>query len=253
MNKLAPQVKSAQRVLELLEFFAEERRPCSVGEISRSLGYPQSSTSVLLKSLALAGYLDHDTRSGLYIPNVRIALITAWIHDRLYSEQHLLHLMEQVLTKTGHTVMIGCRKDIHVRYLHVLQSTREGRFTARIGALRPLFHSAAGKMLLSGLPQREVSLLLRKANAQAGSAEELRELPAVLQELETVRQQGYALSQGTSMPGAAALAIFLPTGQEREPLTLSVGGPMAEIQAACADLLQILREAVQPFASAVRA
>src|SRR5450830_1914306 len=131
MNNPTPQVKSAQRVLELLEFFAEERRPCSVGEISRSLGYPQSSTSVLLKSLALAGYLDHDTRSGLYIPNVRIALITAWIHDRLYSEQHLLHLMEQVLTKTGHTVMIGCRKDIHVRYLHVLQSTREGRSTAR--------------------------------------------------------------------------------------------------------------------------
>lgn len=253
MNKTTPQVKSAQRVLELLEFFAEERRPCSVGDISRSLGYPQSSTSVLLKSLALAGYLDHDARSGLYIPNVRIALITAWIHDRLYSEQHLVHLMEQVLAKTGHTVMIGCRKDTDVRYLHVLQSTREGRFTARIGALRPLFHSAAGKMLLSRLPQREVSQLLRKANALASSATEQRELSAVLQELEIIRQQGYALSQGTSMPGAAALAIFLPTGQDREPLTLSVGGPMAEIQAASTDLLQILNEAVQPFTSAIKA
>ena len=44
----AATVKSAHRAMELLEFFAQGRRPASVKEISQTLGYPQSSTSVLL-------------------------------------------------------------------------------------------------------------------------------------------------------------------------------------------------------------
>ena len=83
-------VKSAQRVLELLEFFAEWRRPASVKEICQSLGYPQSSTSVLLKSLTESGYFDHELRTGMYVPNVRMALATAWIEEHLFSELGLL-------------------------------------------------------------------------------------------------------------------------------------------------------------------
>jgi DNA-binding IclR family transcriptional regulator len=65
---MAAPVKSAQRVLELLEFFAEERRPAPVGVIAQALGWPQSSTSVLLKGLAETGFFDHDARAGLYAP-----------------------------------------------------------------------------------------------------------------------------------------------------------------------------------------
>ena len=53
-------VKSAERAMALLEFFAEWRRPATVKEVSQSLGWPQSSTSMLLASLAEAGYYDEE-------------------------------------------------------------------------------------------------------------------------------------------------------------------------------------------------
>ena len=240
-------VKSAQRVLELLEFFAEERRPAPVGLIARSLGWPQSSTSVLLKGLAESGYFDHDARTGLYAPNVRIALATAWVQEHLYSEHKLLRLMEGVLEQTGHTVMIGNRRGVHVRYLHVLQATRDGRFLAKTGSLRPLFRSAAGKMLLTTLPEREISVLLRKANALEVDTQHRLEFPAVCREIDAVRQQGYAVSMGTSMPGAAALAVLIPVARDREAMTLSVGGPMKEVQADRDRLAQVLKAAVEPI------
>ncbi|MEZ5640799.1 MAG: helix-turn-helix domain-containing protein [Burkholderiaceae bacterium] len=101
---MATAVKSAQRVLELLEYFAEERRPAAVGEIAQTLGWPQSSTSVLLKCLSEAGYFDQDARRGMYVPNVRLALATAWIQEHLYSDSNLLRLLEQVKDRSGHTV-----------------------------------------------------------------------------------------------------------------------------------------------------
>lgn len=248
---MTAQVKSAQRVLELLEFYAEWRRPATVGEIAQTLGYPQSSTSVLLKSLAETGYLDHDARAGMYVPNVRIALATAWIQDHLYSEHNLMRLMQQVHAATGHTVMIGTRKGVYVRYLHVLQATREGRFTAKTGSLRPLFRSAAGKMLLTTLTQREAAALLRKANALEVDAPQRLEFAAAWRDIEQARRDGHAVSMGTSVAGAAALAVLLPVGRDREPMTLSVGGPVREIEAERQRLVDVLSAAVAPIRRAV--
>lgn len=239
-------VKSALRVLELLEFFAEWRRPASVNEISQTLGYPQSSTSVLLKSLKDTGYFDHDLRTGMYSPNVRLSLATSWIEEQLYSEQSLLRMMERVLAETGHTVMIGTRQGVHVRYLHVLQATRVGSFQSKSGLLRPLFRSATGKMLLTTLPEREVARLLRQANAHENDAALRLGLEQVLTERRKAAVDGYAISWGTSVPGAAALAMLLPG---RDLMTLSVGGPIEEIRREQAALVEILRRAIEPFHS----
>jgi DNA-binding IclR family transcriptional regulator len=240
-------VKSALRVFDLLEFFAEWRRPATVSEICLSLGWPQSSTSVLLRSLADSGYLDHDPRSRMYVPTARVTLATAWIQDHLYSDHSLLRLMEQVLAATGHTVMIGTRKGVQVRYLHVLQSTREHRLLARIGSLRPLFRTAAGKMLLTTLSDREVAQLLQRANALETDKALRLEPTAVKHEVAQNRAAGYALSEGTSIPGAAALAVLLPAGRDRAPMTLSLGGPVNEVLAERERLLAVLREAVEPL------
>ncbi|MEJ8857627.1 IclR family transcriptional regulator C-terminal domain-containing protein [Variovorax robiniae] len=240
-------------MLELIEFFAEWRRPASVNEICQSLGYPQSSTSVLMKSLKESGYFDHDSRTGMYVPNVRLAVATGWIQAQLFSEQSLLRLMESVLARCGHTVMIGEQQGVHVRYLHVLQATREGRFLARSGALRSLFRSAAGKMILTTRTDREVAQLLRRANGMETDAALRSEFEPVRLELERIRREGYAMSTGTSMPGAAALAILLPVPQGHSAMTLSLGGPIKEVRRERRELVDLLNEAVDGFKKAVAA
>ena len=250
MDMSTPHVKSAQRVLELLEFFAEWRRPASVKEICQSLGYPQSSTSVLLRSLTESGYFDHEARTGMYVPNVRLTLATAWIGDHLFSEQGLLRLMERVLAACGHTVMIGTQQGVHVRYLHVLQATRSGRFVAKTGSLRPLFRSAPGKMLLTTQPEKDVAVLLRKANALETDPSLRVDFEGALRARQQALNDGYAMSMGTSMPGASALAILLPMPRQHEPMTLSLGGPMAEIEQDRDHLVTLLRDAVEPLRQA---
>lgn len=245
-------VKSAHRVLELLEFFAEWRRPATVKDICQSLGYPQSSTSVLLRSLKESGHFDHDPRTGLYSPNIRLALSTAWIEEQLYTEQSLLRMMQKVLDRTGHTVMIGKREGTQVRYLHVLQATRAGSFTSKIGLLRPLFRSATGKMLLATLAEKEIGRLLQHANAQEAHSNDRVDIDAALQSRKQALLDGYAISRGTSMAGAAALAVLLPTAKDSAPLTLSLGGPIQEVEQELPQLLDILREAVTPFRDAVQ-
>jgi DNA-binding IclR family transcriptional regulator len=102
-------------------------------------------------------------------------------------------------------------------------------------------------MLLTTLPEREVAMLLRKANALEPDPALRVDFDAVRRELEAVRRQGYAVSMGTSMPGAAALATLIPVARDREPMTLSVGGPMREVRADRARLAAVLHAAVEPI------
>jgi len=50
-------VKSVGRVLEVLDFFRQQRNPAKANDIGLALGYPKSSTNALLKSMVSLGYL----------------------------------------------------------------------------------------------------------------------------------------------------------------------------------------------------
>ncbi len=72
-------VKSARRVLEILERFEAEKRPLGVSEIAQVLGYPLSSTSMLLNTLARLGYLNLDPASRKFAPTMSVAMLGDWI------------------------------------------------------------------------------------------------------------------------------------------------------------------------------
>src|SRR5215471_12160295 len=86
-------VKSAGRVLQVLEFFDDIRRESNVVEIKDALGYPQSSTSALLRSLVELGYLNYNNTSRTYIPTTRVALLGTWIDNDLMRDGGLLETM----------------------------------------------------------------------------------------------------------------------------------------------------------------
>ena len=60
------QVKSATRAIEILEFFKGAREPRAMSDIAAALGYPQSSTTVLLKTLIALGYLNFDRGDRIF-------------------------------------------------------------------------------------------------------------------------------------------------------------------------------------------
>src|SRR3546814_12959637 len=72
-------VKSAARVLEVLEYFSERQSASSAEEVRRTLGYPQSSTSILLRSLASLGYRNSEPLNRTFRPTIRVALIGACV------------------------------------------------------------------------------------------------------------------------------------------------------------------------------
>ena len=109
----SPSVKSARRVLEILEYFAQGVARATVMQVANSLAYPQSSTSALLSSLATLGYLKFDLSDRTYSPTLRVMLLGSWLQDELFTQGSLVAVMERLRQQTSLTVMIGLRQGNH--------------------------------------------------------------------------------------------------------------------------------------------
>lgn len=237
-------VKSAGRVLEIFEFFAHRHAPATLSEVAAALGYPTSSTSALLKSLAALGYLDHEQRLREYQPTIRFAVLGTWIFERLFAEEEWIpRLMDALQAETGETIVLAMQHGMHVDYIRILQSTLPVRFYIKPGARRPIFLPAAGKALLAAQGEEALRALVRRANA-AGLLDRRIALAAVQAELAEVRRSGFARSEASIVPDTSQLAMTLPVPPGHRPLAIGVSGPLDRIRRNAPGIVTLMRRLV---------
>lgn len=133
-SSTATTVKSATRVIEVLEFFRDHREPRSLKQLTEALGYPQSSTTVLLKSLVTLGYINYDRVRRVYFPTLRVASLGDWISQALLGQGRLLEAMRDVHNGTGETVSIAVQNDVYMQYIRVIQASHPLRFYPEMAA-----------------------------------------------------------------------------------------------------------------------
>lgn len=218
----AKMIKSAERVLTVLEYFTVERSEATVTDIVRAYGLPQSSTSELLRCLASLGYLAYDPRRRTFRPTARVALLGAWVLPNLFRHGNLLAMMDELSQETGEIVAAGMPVGLSVRYVHVLQATRPDRIVIPQGTHRPLMHSAMGRVMLSSMPDEQVRRLVHRLNAE-GEPQWRVSFADLQGELREIRAQGYAVTCNQVTPGGGMVAVLLPDC-DGQTLALGIGG-----------------------------
>ena len=216
-------VKSAARVIQILEFFDTVKRPCPVAEVADHYGWPHSSTSALMRSLVALGYLHYDAGSRSYLPSMRVALLGDWLYHATLTEGRLTHLLEDLNRQTGETVVLAAQNGLHAQYLRVLLGTNTLRMHLQIGTLRPLLASGTGHMLLTRMNDAAIRKLARKHNQEADEAARI-DPDWLLGQVAAVRERGYAVSRNQVTPHATLIAMLLPTPAAEKPLAIGVAG-----------------------------
>jgi IclR family acetate operon transcriptional repressor len=216
-------VKSAARVIQILEFFDTIKRACPVAEVADHYGWPHSSTSVLMRSLVALGYLHYEPSYRTYMPSMRVALLGDWIHESMLAHGKLSHLLEQLNHETGETIVLAAQNGLHSQYLRVIQGTNTLRMHLQIGTLRPLLRSGTGRMLLSRMDDGTIRKLTRKYNLSAAEQDRV-DAEQLLAQVAEDRARGYAVSMNQVTPHATLIALLLPTRPTEKPLAIGVAG-----------------------------
>ena len=242
------QVKSATRAIEILELFKRGRQCLAMSQIALELGYPQSSATVLLKTLVNLGYLNFNRRDRVYFPTPQVTSLGEWIPRALFGSSRVLEAMRDVHAATGEGVGISTKNDIYIQYIQNLHSTHAIRFVIDEGTLRPITQSGIGWTLMSTLSDREIDNHVRRANIASDKSHRVTQ-QFILERINEIRDNGHCYVENVPFLGGATLAALLPLRIQNQPVALSLGGALERMRDNHDRYLDILRQAIASLES----
>ena len=214
-------IKSAHRVLEILEFFDQDRRDATVMDLSRSLNYPQSSTSELLRCLARLGYLHYNRFRRTCSPTTRVALLGAWAKPSLFRGGPVLSAIDEVAEQTGETVLLSTGANYVLQHLHVIHGTNPDAYDAHGGDTQPMLRCPQGRLVLSSYRNEQVRAVVHRLNAEESDPTLQVRMADALTDMSLLRERGWLIEQDAAA-GIGCIAVMLPVRRNVDRLVLSV-------------------------------
>ena len=207
MNDAAPEVKSAVRVLEILELLSRAQGAMTLKAIVDELGYPKSSAFNLLATLVARAYVQRDDGDSYRIHEA-LRAGPGWVGGR---EAQLVAtaqpLMDLLRDQIGETVFLGARRrDGRVKLLAKSVSRHSVRFDSDLTGSDPAYCTAMGRVLLSHwLPDR-VSAYMAKERVVRITDHTVIDRAQIRRLIEAARDNGYAISDQEAVLGGSGVA-----------------------------------------------
>lgn len=224
-------VKSADRVLSLLELFEQRREPMSASAIAQHQDWPLSSTAALLKSLVQSRYLMQVQNGRKYYPSMRLNKLTRWLGSELLpGGEAVQELLLALRDRFGDTVTLSVRRGLVMEFVEILLGTKQVVMKVQEGDTFPLFTSAIGIAALAATEPRKIGELIERSRRL--EPESVLDVDVIESRVESCRAQGYYAGFDHAIEGLGAITIPLTAEGSVSTYVVAIAGLTSQIRRA---------------------
>jgi DNA-binding IclR family transcriptional regulator len=206
-----PAVKSASRVLDLLESLGESKQPLSFLELSRDLKIPKSSLFHLLADLTARGYVEHMPDISRY----RLGPALGSLVQRAAGKQSLADLVAPVLRRLSERLNETNAYYVLKNDQVVVVATESGKqpltYQMRVGDSASLYTFSAGKVALSFYSDAELKRYFAQVKWHPHTERTICAEVSIRRQLKQIRATGFGQSRGELARGVVGTARAVTT------------------------------------------
>lgn len=232
-------IKVLHKAFRLLELFNnEEVEELSAPEITERLRYTQPTVFRLISNLEDEGYLEKNIETGKYRLGMRLFFLGSRVKPFHFLKNAARPLLIKLNRQTGETVHLAVLHKHEVLYLDKIHSSHTVRVViSRVGKKLPAHCSGVGKVLLAHSSMEEVKEAVEDSGLPAFTANTITTWNRLKEELEKIRQQGFAIDNEEIEIGLKCVAapVFV---NDQVVAALSVSIPKDRFDQAGVDLPQ---------------
>jgi DNA-binding IclR family transcriptional regulator len=198
-------VQSVERCIDILMYLAD--RPDSLTGIAQATNLSKGTAFRLLATLGYCHLVVKDPDSKEYVlgpGSLRLVggIMNSFSWVGAVAKPELTALWEA----TQETIAVHVRWGGERVCVEELPSPHPIRYSSTVGSKAPLATGSAGKAMLAAMPVEEFESLLQGLELQPLTDRTIVDIGVLRKEVATVRQQGYALSEGERIEGASAVS-----------------------------------------------
>lgn len=245
------EVKSAGRILDILEYMSGLREAVPLSQIVRDLRLPKSSAHGLIQTLAARGHVVQDA-SGRYM------LVEASRHGfpfRRHEEPLVvtaMPFMERLRDESGETVLLGTMNaHCDIRRLAKCVSHHPIRYDVNMDAAITAYCTATGRVLLAHAPQQALEDYLSRIQFLSYTRYTVTDISQIRELLAKVRRDGYAINDQEFITGSTGIAAPVFDGTGNVVAALNLGTLTSRYIERREALLLMLRSAADRISRAV--
>lgn len=246
-------VKSALRTVEVLTAVSRARGGLTFGEILNVMGWPRSSTYNLLQTLTMTRFLQLNEGDRRYRIGVRLWEAAQGFELGRELPQIATPFLEEANAELDETVQLAILDGIENVYIAKVEAHHHLKLVSEVGSRLPAHATGLGKVLLAGLSAEEVDRRFAGAEMQQYTPQTIINLRDLHNELDAIRERGYAIDTGEYTIGVYCVAVPIRDRSERFVAAISSSIPEARISEDLKQrMVQTLTKAADRIESALR-
>jgi IclR family transcriptional regulator, acetate operon repressor len=234
--------RSLTRLLGLFDALAKSSNGLTLAELNSLLESPKSSLLNLLRPLVAEGYLNHDNgryRLGPTIFRLAGNIMSVWNFSNV-----IRPYLEELAQRSHESVYMGVldRANKAITYVDSIDSPHAVRYSVPIGGVRPLYCTAAGRILLAFADEEFQEDYLRTTKLEAQTERTLTTRKGLRAELDKVIRTRVSVSIGEMFPESAAIAAPIFGANGKIVAAMAVGAPSQRLQPKLDVLMPIIAD-----------
>lgn len=244
--------RALMRILGIFEGIAQSGKGMTLAELATLLAAPKSSLLLLLRPLVANDYLIHD--AGAYKLGTNIFQLASAVLSGRDLSKLIRPFLEKLVAATGETVYLAAiDKEARVAtYVQGIDSPQAVRYSVAAGSVRPLYTSAAGKLLLAFQDPAWRDNYIKTTKLKPLTPATTVDRNELKAELAAIRKSGVAISIGEAVEDAAGIAAPLFNSDGSVTHALLIAAPAERFKRALPALRQAILETSRD-ASAIKA
>lgn len=191
-------VQSLHRALSILQAVADHRNGIGLQDLTNAVGLHRSTTFHLAKTMLALGLLRQDSDDKRYRIGSRLFSLASGALDEIQLCEIAAPVLQELATETGETshLAVWTRVGREVAIIERCEATATIRLSERVGATRPAYATAIGKVMLAGLSGENLGNAIESMDLAPVTRRTITGRDQLQEEIAAVRSQGYAFDDG---------------------------------------------------------
>ncbi len=239
-------IASIDHALRLLLMLKGQPR-IRVADAADALGVARSTAHRVLGMLVFRGFAVQDPGSRAYRAGPVLVEVGMGALAQLDVRQRARPYLERVAVSTGETTSLQILDGTLARFVDSVESVSAVRVGSRVGVSLPAHVASGGKAMLACMSDQALQILYPSDDlGPALTPATVTSRSALLEELATVREQGYAVNHGQSATGLIAIGAAI-RGSDGVPVAaVTTAAPVTRVSPAkVVQIAQALRDAAR--------
>jgi len=213
------------RTLLILEILGKSDAPMTATQINEELGLSKQTVHRLCVTLEENGFLSRAGNSKKYQVARRLRDLGSGLlyNSRDHVARH--QILREVAADVGETVNYSVPGNTGMSYLDRVETDWPFRIQLPVGTSVPFHCTASGKTFLASLAPKKREALVASLTLEKKTEDTLCDAPSLLEELNKIRKQGYAVDNEEFMDGMVAIAVPVVDPRGRYIAGLAYHGP----------------------------